>query len=324
MDLILGINNNLNFELYNINKLKKAAKNNQILKEENENLKDRLYLIEKKLEELKNNFENYTNMMNLNCLYNSFDITAFKLENIFNNLKNGIIKQREELWLINKGIKKLFNKNIENFICKYKSQNDEIDVSEFQKNLDNLTYSIIIVVTKDNKSFGSFYKKEKDIHLQMNNFQQNNIQNIQNIQNFQNINRQYNLFNNINQNNNNSINQQNENNNCMNNNVDSNRNTQTINQNMNINTIFNSSLSSKEYFVFSLNNLMIYYSTIDTTGEINNIPCFSILFDNNRQCLYGKETQIRNISSSYAFHILSGKNEFNIKYFELYEVIIRN
>ena len=78
-------------------------------------------------------------------------------------------------------------------------------------------------------------------------------------------------------------------------------------------TIFDSSSLEKDYFVFSLNELNIFYCNNQENG---NNPQFSIFYDINRQCLFGQEN-----SNTYQFK-LSGKEEFNIKDFELYNVKI--
>ena len=64
-----------------------------------------------------------------------------------------------------------------------------------------------------------------------------------------------------------------------------------------------------DYFFFSLDELKIFYCN----NQLNkNNPQFSIFYDLNRQTLYEKEVLINNQFK------LSGKNEFNIKDFELY------
>ena len=267
--LSLGKNNNqIKIKLYDFEKLKESSKKNQLIKEENTNLKKRLDLMEKKLNELNNQFEQYKTIMNWNYFYNSIDLNAYKLENIFNSLKSDIILRREEFILINKGIKKLLNKSIGKFNCKFTFKNDVFDSFVFNGVFRNLNYSVIVVATKDNKRFGSF---------------------INGINRFLNFNNNYNLGNRnrikniINQKNNNAIN------------------------------IFNSNSSYNEYFVFSLDTLKIDYSSK------NKLSNFSIIYDKNRQCLYGNE--ITNESNLY-FYKLSGKQEFNIQSFELYEIEI--
>ena len=113
-----------------------------------------------------------------------------------------------------------------------------------------------------------------------------------------------------------------------------NNNNMGMNNNMNQpnkDVIFNSSVCSNKYFVFSIDDSKIYYS------EDNNYN-FSILYDFNRQCLYGNEINNTsnniNLDQSYqtvainspinlnnAFK-LSGKSQFNVKTFELYQILL--
>ena len=109
-----------------------------------------------------------------------------------------------------------------------------------------------------------------------------------------------------------------------------------LNKNLMNNRIFNSSSNINDYFVFSLDNSKIFYSDKEK-GSI--IPNFSIIYDNNRQCFYGNETNnniTNNLDKSYQTvnpqtqnninnrFKLSGKSQFNILCFEIYEVIIEN
>lgn len=90
---------------------------------------------------------------------------------------------------------------------------------------------------------------------------------------------------------------------------------QNINNTINIKniSIFNSSSLSKDYFVFSLDELKNFYCN---NQKNENNPQFSIFYDANRQTLYGQETLSNNQFK------LSGKQEFNIKDFEIYNVEI--
>ena len=116
--------------------------------------------------------------------------------------------------------------------------------------------------------------------------------------------------NNIYNNNMNNMNNGNNNNNLNNYN---NMNANLINQN---GIIFNSCSSPNEYFVFSLETMKIFYSCFQ---EANNIPNFSILYDINRQSLYGRENSFPINLNQF---VLSGKQEFNVKDFEIYKINI--
>ena len=265
------------------------------LKSENKFLKN-------KINELKEKIE----IMNLNCEYNLFNVESYKLENIFkklvNDKKNSLITQRAELGLINQGIKHLLNKNIVYMDIIYSSDiNGEMpEVFKENYNNENLIYSIIIIKTKDDNRFGIFCNREKILNQNLNNI----IDNIPIIPMLQNN------MNNINQNN---FNMGNQNNGKINFYMQQNNNNM-INNNMNQNIdIFSSNSLSNKFFIFSLDDLSIYYSNDENT---NNFPKFEIKYDNNRQCLFGIESY-QNLNTSYK---LSGKNNFNISKYELYEI----
>ena len=265
------------------------------LKSENKFLKN-------KINELKEKIE----IMNLNCEYNFFNVESYKLENIFkklvNDKKNSLITQRAELGLINQGIKHLLNKNIVYMEIIYSSGiNGEMpEVFKENYNNENLIYSIIIIKTKDDNRFGIFCNREKILNQNLNNI----IDNIPMIPMLQNN------MNNINQNN---FNMGNQNNGKINFYMQQNNNNM-INNNMNQNIdIFSSNSISNKFFIFSLDDLSIYYSNDENT---NNFPKFEIKYDNNRQCLFGIESY-PNLNTSYK---LSGKNNFNISKYELYEI----
>lgn len=265
------------------------------LKSENKFLKN-------KINELKEKIE----IMNLNCEYNLFNVESYKLENIFkklvNDKKNSLITQRAELGLINQGIKHLLNKNIVYMDIIYSSDiNGEMpEVFKENYNNENLIYSIIIIKTKDDNRFGIFCNREKILNQNLNNI----IDNIPIIPMLQNN------MNNINQNN---FNMGNQNNGKINFYMQQNNNNM-INNNMNQNIdIFSSNSISNKFFIFSLDDLSIYYSNDENT---NNFPKFEIKYDNNRQCLFGIESY-PNLNTSYK---LSGKNNFNISKYELFEI----
>ena len=265
------------------------------LKSENKFLKN-------KINELKEKIE----IMNLNCEYNLFNVESYKLENIFkklvNDKKNSLITQRAELGLINQGIKHLLNKNIVYMDIIYSSDINGEKPELFKENYnnENLIYSIIIIKTKDDNRFGIFCNREKILNQNLNNI----IDNIPIIPMLQNN------MNNINQNN---FNMGNQNNGKINFYMQQNNNNM-INNNMNQNiNIFSSNSISNKFFIFSLDDLSIYYSNDENT---DNFPKFEIKYDNNRQCLFGIESY-QNLNTSYK---LSGKNNFNISKYELYEI----
>ena len=276
-------------------------------------------------------------MMEKNYIYNLFDIKSYELDNIFNNLYSNIIKTKEEFGLINMGIRKLFNRNIIYFQNKYESKEDKFDSNPASKNFseifDVLDYSILVILTKDNKKFGAFInnkKKQENINDQNNNNYMIN-QNNNNLKINQNNN---NLM--INQNNNNLMINQNNNNFMINQNINFGMNifdienaifkSNTIN-NINSNNFihfFDSKSSLGDYFIFSLDKMKIYYSNEQNEGNIR-FPNFNFKYDSNRQSLFGNEYYTNNYTENntiYSSNVykLSERNECNIEYCELFEV----
>ena len=300
-----------------MNSLKDVISQMKNLIKENENLKSRVSKLEEENEKMK-----------LNYFYNSFDTQAYKLENLFENLKlnkdSNIINNKYDLRLINQGIKFLFNKTITNLKIFYQYK-DDFDPQFYADISSQLNFYIIIILTKDNRKFGGLFNKSLNKNNQIINDQlQNN-----DIYEFNQIN-----FNNH-------IQQQ-----------------QINNYNSNNNIIFNSSSNLNEYFVFSLDYYKLYYCD-KTNTNVQNVPNFIVIFDQNRQCIYGREACPNgNLANSQSLEMsqrsiqinpymdkkmrrqiqmnpnmgnqknnfqdnlykLSGKNEFNVKYFEIVEI----
>ena len=343
-----------------INTLKDAANIIKKLMNENKKLKNEIDSLKNK----SKNFEEYMNKMNLNCFYNSFDMNSFNLEKIFSNFNNNnIIQKREELGLINSGIKNLFNSNITSMICKYKTDNLDINVLELKNLYSNNSFLITVILTKDNRKFGAFSKNaiqvNNNINMMNQNMNNNGLINHNNMMNQMMMNP---MTMNQNMNNNGLINQNNMMNQMMmnpmmmnqnmNNNGMMNQNNMMMNQNnmnnnsapplkagintTNGNEIFVSNLSWDNAFVFSLDDLKIEYYNEENLNKNESI--FSILYDMNRQCLYGIESinskdnstpinsdNLTNNSSqilNMKIYKLSGKKEFNIKKYEIYTIEI--
>ncbi len=355
ISLILRIKNNKNpiifqlekeYEEKDIQNFNDAKKRIQELSEENKELKRRIIVLENNFKKLDEYFKNYKDMMEKNYIYNLFDIKSYELDNIFNNLYSNIIKTKEEFGLINMGIRKLFNRNIIYFQNKYESKEDKFDSNPPSKNFseifDILDYSILVILTKDNKKFGAFInnkKKQENINDQNNNNyminqNNNNLKINQNNNNFMVNQNNNNLV--INQNNNPFRVNQNNNNLIINKNnkfgmIPINKNIQKYNFNV-INAVnsnnfihfFDSKSSLGEYFIFSLDKMKIYYSNEQNEGNIR-FPNFNFKYDSNRQSLFGNEyytnnyTENNTINSSNVYK-LSERNEFNIEDCELFEV----
>ena len=276
---------------------------------ENNNLRRELSL-------LNQNFENYRQTMDLNCYYNQFDINAHQLDKIYNSLESKIIGKKEEFGLINRGIRHLFNKNIGNFQGIYSSSNDEFELSQFKEMFNQLEHFVLLVSLKENsykRRFGIFcnnYHMHKDNQVDKNINSQNNM----------NLNSQSNM--NLNSKSNMNIN------NHMNpgmgmgmpmmnnaNNIPENRGDSSENE-----TIFDSSLYLTSCFLFSLEDLKIYYKE----NIINAAPNFIIKYNNQYQCLLGSEGMKlmlpNQASPDFILYKLSGKPDFKIKNLELFVV----
>ena len=280
------------------------------LKKENEQLKTKLILLEERITK-----------MDLNCEYNLFNVEAYNLENIFipltENKEKILISKRAELGLINKGIFHLFNSNIIIFNLIYDSKKDGEEPENFKKKFEGLIY-LIIIKTKDKKRFGFFCNNSQKNNMQNNNnmnMQMNNIQNNQN-----------NIFGNMMNNNmlnNNMMLNNMGNNNMLNNNIGNNmRNNYALINNQNNNNIlniFSTTSILNDCFAFSFDDLTIYYSS----EQKNIFPSIDIKYDNTRQYLFGNEYigNTRNqINMNNQIYKLSGKSNFNIKKYELFEI----
>ena len=288
-------------------KIEEQGKEIQELKNENETLKKQLNEAFQNIISIYNKLDKYTklekslnklNEMQLNFLFNSLDDQLYKLEDSYKSLNHEIIKNRAEFGLINSGIKFQIKKNIDKCILKYKASVDGKNPNIFHLKCDNIFYQLFLIKTTNEKRFGVFFSNKK-----------NNIINNNNL---------YNTFNGF------------YNNNYINNNYLSNSDNNKVFQNNNMsmdfmdlnndkkNEIFNCKSKPEKFFAFSLNSSRIYHQNFK---NIYNTPCFSINYDPNRESYYGKEKKV-NINSQVKDFILSGKEEFNILEFEVYEILI--
>lgn len=302
------------------------------------------------------NFNTKLNQINLNFLYYSMDDKLYKLEDSYKSLNHDIIKTRGEFGLINSGIKHYLKSNIAKCELKYKSSVDGKSKDIYHNKCDDILYQLFIIKTTNNKRFGIFFCNNKknnidNSNINNNTYNTNNLFNINSLSNsnifnnrnynenkelnyyqsyrsFNSFNDRYN-YNNYNYYNNYFSNQDNINNNSSNNNnllsslsslsSYKRHNTISVDFNNNYDTnkkyeIFNCKSKPDKFFAFSLNNFKNYYLN---NKNVNNTPCFSIYFDPNRESFYGKEKKI-----SSGQYILTGKEEFNILEFEVYEIEI--
>ena len=124
----------------------KIIEENLNLNKENKRLEERVKNLEREIELLKSALPNYLE------------------KSLFQKLKSSkIIKEIEQLELINRGINSLFQKNIKDIILKYefKEKDKNNSLSYFNNNYKNLTNVLLVVKTKEFRSFGAFYQKKK-------------------------------------------------------------------------------------------------------------------------------------------------------------------
>ena len=272
-------------------------KENEILKKQLNEAFQNIISIYNKLNKYSklDNYLNKINQIHLNFLYNSLDDQLYKLEDSFKSLNHELIKSRSELGLINTGIKHQLKKNISKCILKYKASVDGKNPNIFHLKCDNVFYPLFIIKTTNERRFGVFFcNNNKNKNNNIDNDMHNSYNNLNNLY--------YNYF--------------------------SQRDNHPMINNMSMdfmsfnnekkNEIFNCKSKPDKFFAFSLNNTKIYFQNIK---NIANTPCFSINFDPNRESYYGKEKKV-NINTQIKEYILSGKEEFNILEFEVYEIII--
>ena len=285
-------------------KINEQGKEIQELKNENEILKKQLNEAYQNIISIYNKLNKYSKFDNLlkkldhiqlNFLYNSLDDELYKLEDSFKSLNHELIKNRAEFGLINLGIKHYLKSNINKCILKYKASVDGKNPNIFHLKCDNIFYQLLIIKTTNERRFGVFFCNNK------NNLINNNVFN----------NTHTSFYNNF-----------------INNNYPSYRDSIQMYQNMSMdfmavnndkaNEIFNCKSRPDKFFAFNLNNSKIYFKNFKNAV---NTPCFSINFDSLRESYYGKEKKV-SINSQEKVYILSGKEEFNILEFEVYEIVV--
>jgi len=326
---------------------KLEEQSNQIseLKSENNALKNQLNDAFQNIITIYNKINNYNkidnfntklNQINLNFLYYSMDDKLYKLEDSYKSLNHDIIKTRGEFGLINSGIKHYLKSNIKKCELKYKASVDGKSKDIFHSKCDDILYQLFIIKTTNNKRFGIFFCNKKNNENVINDDNTNNLYSVNSLSNS-------NIFNNRNYNDNMHLNFyqayrsfndkfnynysnyfSNQDNNSTNLLLTSYRKHDTNSVDFSItydknkkNEIFNCKSKPDKFFAFSLNNFKNYYLN---SKNPSNTPCFSIYFDPNRESFYGKEKKITNINSKNGQYILTGKEEFNILEFEVYEI----
>jgi len=287
-------------------RIEEQGKEIKELKIENETLKKQLNEAFQNIISIYNRLDKYNklekllsklNQIQLNFLFNSLDDQLYKLEDSFKSLNHELIKSRAEFGLINLGIKRQLKSNIGKCILKYKASVDGKNPNIFHLKCDNIFYQLFIIKTTNERRFGVFFCNNKN-YLKNNNMLYNTFNGF--YKNYINH-KQFNNRDNF---------QMTQNNNMSMDFTDIN--------NDKINEIFNCKSRPDKFFAFSLNNSKIFYPNFKNTA---NTPCFSINFDPNRESYYGKEKKV-NINLQVKDFVLSGKEEFNILEFEVYEIEI--
>ena len=126
----------------------KIIEENLCLNKENKILEEKIKNLEKEVELLKSALPNYLD------------------KSLFQKLKSSkIIKDLEQLELINRGINNLFRKNIKDIILKFEFKEKEMNnsLSFFDNEYKNLTNILLVFKTKELRSFGAFFQK-KDLY----------------------------------------------------------------------------------------------------------------------------------------------------------------
>ena len=156
--------NDIERNLESINKKVKDIDNNLV---KVNNIERNLESINKKVNDVDNNFKstnkNVSNLENniksinykVNYIEDILEIKPFisyisiKDYNIFKNL-------------MNEGIKKFFNKKIKKYNLLYLASTDGYDTKYFHEKCDGKSFTVTIVITKENKIFGGFTELEWD------------------------------------------------------------------------------------------------------------------------------------------------------------------
>ena len=231
---------------------------------------------------LRNELNEFKNNFKIICQYNLLDINSpFKLKDIFEQIKSAhktrLINKEEELVIINKGIKHLLNKSICSMKILYCSETNGEDPDKFNEKYNEILDYAIIIIKT---------KDEKKFGIFCN--KKNDAFNNQNLNNHLNEKMRFQNY-------------------YMDN----------INLNNDYIDIFNSNSISNKHFVFSLDDLSVYYS-----NESTSFPNISIKLSKQFQTLCGNENYNMNIPQNIntSNFKLSGGNQFNIRKYELYSI----
>ena len=126
-----------------------------------EELKNENAILKIRLEDEVEYKKNLINIYNSNIIYNlNFDNTLYKLDDVYNTITHDIIEGKEDLGLINFGIKDLLSKNLKNCILTYKYSTNSKNLSDFLPSISSIINILIVLRTTNHKRFGVFYQNK--------------------------------------------------------------------------------------------------------------------------------------------------------------------
>ena len=118
-----------------------------------EELRNEIEILKIRLKNEEDSKKENLKIYNSNICYNlDFDNTLYKLDEVY----DAIIKEKQDLGLINFVIKKLFSNNIKNCILKDKYSTDSKNISIFKSSISSINNLLIVLITTKNKRFGVF------------------------------------------------------------------------------------------------------------------------------------------------------------------------
>ena len=120
-----------------------------------EKLKNENAILKIRLEDKDKIINRFISNINYN-LY--FDDTLYILDDVYDTITHDIIQKKEDLGLINWGIKNIFSKNIKYCILKYKFSTDSKKPSIFLESISSIINLLIVLITTKNKRFGVFFQ----------------------------------------------------------------------------------------------------------------------------------------------------------------------
>jgi len=284
--------------------IKELRNENEVLKNQLNEACQNIISISNRLNKY-NNLDNYIKKLNqiqMSFLFNSLDDQLYKLEDSYKSLNHDLIKNRGEFGFINLGIKRVLKSNISKCILKYKASLDGKNPEVYHLKCDNIYYQLFIIKTTNERRFGVFFCNNKNSTM-MNSNLYNTFNGFK--ENYMSYN--YSSSKDIFYNYQSSMSMDFMDSNNLNELSDDNKN-----------EIFNCNSRPDKFFAFNLNNRKIYYKNIKNNA---NTPCFSINYDPNRESYYGKEKKVA-VNSHVKEFVLTGKEEFNILEFEVYEIEI--